>query len=64
LLCRDVDFREGVTSLKPENARRIQELYRVYHHPNDPPGNDPIASGYRTRRFYQRHDRKPSFRLI
>jgi hypothetical protein len=64
LLSRDFDFRLGVVSLKPENARRIRELYRQYHHPNDPPGDDPITNGYRTRRFYQQFDGKPSFRLI
>ncbi len=64
LLSRDFDFRQGVGSLRPENARRIQELYREHHHPNDPPGNDPITNGYRTRRFYQQIDGKASFRLI
>ncbi len=64
LLSRDFDFRQGVQSLKPENARRIQELYRQYHHPNDPPGDDPIAKGYRTRRLYRQIDGKASFRLI
>jgi hypothetical protein len=64
LLSRDFDLRQGVESLSPENARRIRELYRQYHHPNDPPGSDPITNGYRTRRFYQQIERKPSFRLI
>ena len=64
LLSRDFDLRQGVESLSPENARRIQELYRAYHHPNDPPGNDPITIGYRTRRLYRQIKRTPSFRLI
>jgi hypothetical protein len=64
LLSRDFDLRRGVESLPPDNARRIRELYRVYHHPNDPPDNDPITNGYRTQRFYRQMERKPSFRLI
>ena len=52
LLSRDFDFRSGVKSLKPENARRIRELYKEYHHPNDPADNDPITSGYQTIELY------------
>ena len=61
LLSRDFDLRAGVESLSPDNARRIRELYRLYHHPNDPPGNDPITNGYRTQRFYQQGSANPCF---
>jgi hypothetical protein len=64
LLSREFDFRLGVESLKADSARRIQELYRQYHHPNDPLGDDPITKGYRTRRLYQRIEGKASFRFI
>ena len=43
----------GVGSLKPENARRIQELYRQYHHPNDSADDDPIRRGYQTVELYR-----------
>lgn len=46
-LTREVDFRVGVRSLKPDNAKQVQDLYRKYHHPDDAPSADPISKAYR-----------------
>ncbi len=58
-LSREFNFRRGVESLKPENARRIQELYRQFHHPDDSPDNDPITNGYRTLQIYRSIKNRP-----
>lgn len=43
------DFRRGPTSLAPETAVRIRELYRQHHHPERNPENDPISEGLKYR---------------
>lgn len=47
LLSRDVDFRVGVRSLRPEAARQIRSLYRQHHHPSEPISEDPVSRAYR-----------------
>jgi hypothetical protein len=51
LLSRDCNLRQGVKSLKPENARQIQQLYRK-NNQFDSPEDDPITRGYRTLDLY------------
>lgn len=51
-LTRDFDLRDGVRSIPEGNARRIQELYRDFHHPQESANDDPIKNGYRTLRLY------------
>ena len=46
-LAKDVDLKEGVSSLSPDVQKRIRAIYRTFHHPLENLEDDPIVVGYR-----------------